>query len=272
MRPGRLSFVKDPSVAGWIAPRLGPFGGQVGSVVPRGFPAYARVLHPAYDHDGEPVTWSSVCRKTGRVAHPLMQWQSIGGPGVEDGTGISAAGGMPWDGHEPLVGELEPQALSALCRLLAGHTGADVDCYFALWEGWGWIPGGESVAVLRSSSGRSLRRNRQSQPAPPAFSEEVMSGGRLHHPWRDYILFSGPLEAATDLGHWPSRDWFVPQSPNLIWPVGNSWCLATEVDFDSTLIAGGRDLIDAVLGAPDLEAMPVEPDDRLDSGGDAVNF
>src|SRR5665647_566241 len=46
MRPSRLSFVKDPSVADWIAPRLGPFGGQVSSVVPRGFAAYARVRHP----------------------------------------------------------------------------------------------------------------------------------------------------------------------------------------------------------------------------------
>jgi hypothetical protein len=37
MRRSRLSFVKDPSVADWIAPRLGPFGGWVNSVVPRGF-------------------------------------------------------------------------------------------------------------------------------------------------------------------------------------------------------------------------------------------
>jgi hypothetical protein len=244
MRPSRLSFVNDPSVAEWIAPRLGPFDGRVGAFVPRGFPACARVLHPAYDHDGEPVTWSRVCAQTGRVAHPLMQWQSICGPPVEDGTGISASAGMPWDGRQPLVGELEPQALSALCRLLAGHTEADLDCYFALWEGWGWIPGDEGV----------------------------MSGERLHHPWRDYILFSGPLEAAMDQGHWPSPDWFVPQSPSLIWPRDNSWCLATEVDFDSTLIGGDRDLIDAVLSAPDLETMPVEPEDRLDSGGDAINL
>ena len=201
MRRSRLSFVKDPSVADWIAPRLGPLEGLVGSVVPRGFPAYARVLHPVRDHDGKPATWSTVCAKTGRVAHALMQWQSVGSPVVEDGTGRSTSGGMPWDGEEPLVGELEPQALAALCRLLAEHTDPALDCFFALWEGWGWIPGGESMAVLRASGAEP-----PTAAVPPAFREDVMSGRRLHHPGRNYLLFSGPLEAAMALGHWPSQD------------------------------------------------------------------
>jgi hypothetical protein len=266
MRPSRLSFVKDPSVADWIAPRLGPFGGQVGSVAPRGFPAYARVLHPVRDHDGQSATWAAVCAKTGRVAHALMQWQSISSPGVEDGTGRSGSGGMPWDGDEPLVGELEPQTLAALCRILAGYTDPALGCFFALWEGWGWISGGKSVAVLRA-----LGTESPAAAVLPAFPEEVMTGRRLHHPGRDYLLFSGPLEAAMDLGHWPSQDWFVPQSPSLIWPADNSWCVATEVDFDSTLIVGDQHLIDAVLGAEDLEATPIEPGDCLDSRGDTVN-
>lgn len=72
-------------------------------------------------------------------------------------------------------------------------------------------------------------------------------------------------------GEAPSHDWFRPQSPSLIWPTGNSWCVATEVDFDSTLIAGDQHLIDAVLGAEDLEAMPIRPGDYLDSRGETVN-
>lgn len=98
-----------------------------------------------------------------------------------------------------------------------------------------------------------------------------MTGRRLHHPGRDYPLFSGPLEAVKDLGHWPAQDWFVPQSPSLIWPTDNFGCVATEVDFDSTLIAGDQHLIDAVLGAEDFEATPLEPADYLDSRGDTVN-
>lgn len=271
MRPSRLSFVKNPSVADWIAPRLGPFGGRVGSVVPRGFPAYARVLHPVADHDGEPATWSGVCAKTGRVAHALMQWQSISSPRVEDGSGRSASGGMPWDGDEPLVGELAPQTLAELCRLIVGHSNPVLECFFALWEGWGWIPGGESMSVLRASQWEPGTTRPPAAAVPPAFGEEVMSGRRLHHPGRDYLLFSGPLEAAMDLGHWLHQDWFVPQPPSIIWPTDNSWCVATEVDFDSTLIAGDNDLIDAVLGAGELEATPIEPGDCLDLSGDTVN-
>ena len=173
---------------------------------------------------------------------------------------------MPWDGDEPLVGELEPQTLAALCRILAGHTEPAQDCFFALWEGWGWTPGGDSMTVLRP-----VGTEPQAAAEPPAFREEVMTGRRLHHPGRDYLLFSGPLEAAVDLGHWPSHDRFRPQSPSLIWPADNSWCTATEVDFDSTLIAGDNHLIDAVLDAEDLEAMPIEPGDYLDSRGDTVN-
>jgi hypothetical protein len=57
-----------------------------------------------------------------------------------------------------------------------------------------------------------------------------------------------------------------------MWPADHSWFLGTEVDFDSTLIAGSTALIDAVLDAPDLEAMPVEPSDSLGISGDTVNI
>jgi hypothetical protein len=121
-----------------------------------------------HDHDGVSATWSTVCAKTGRVEHALMQWQSIRSPGVEDGTGRPASGGIPWDGDEPLVGELEPQTLAALCRILAGHTDPASDCFFALWEGWGWIPGGESVAVLRASLSAPGTTDPPAAAVPPA--------------------------------------------------------------------------------------------------------
>jgi hypothetical protein len=82
--PGRLSFVKDPSVADWTAPRLGPFGGQVGSVVPRGSPVYGRVLHPVRDHDGEPATlWTGAQkdRANGARADAVAVHQQSGSRG-----------------------------------------------------------------------------------------------------------------------------------------------------------------------------------------------
>jgi hypothetical protein len=56
-----------------------------------------------------------------------------------------------------------------------------------------------------------------------------------------------------------------------MWPADRSWCLATEVDFDSTLIGGPRALIEAVLHAPGVEAWPVSENDDLTIRGDLLN-
>ncbi len=50
-----------------------------------------------------------------------------------------------------------------------------------------------------------------------------------------------------------------------------SWCVATEIDLDSTLVAGDAALIDAVLARGGLEAWPVGPSDLLSTDGDTVN-
>lgn len=114
-----LEPVTDMSAGAWIAPRLGPFGGWVCSVVPREFEAYARVLHPveltrpALPEDPSAVTtWEAVCHATGRTPHALMQWLSV-----------SLAGGdRAWLGGEPRQGELQPEALRHLLRVLGRFT------------------------------------------------------------------------------------------------------------------------------------------------------
>lgn len=49
------------AAAAWIGPRLGPFGGWVGSVVPEDFEAYARIVHPIPGPNQEWATWAAVC-------------------------------------------------------------------------------------------------------------------------------------------------------------------------------------------------------------------
>ena len=63
MHDGRVGFdelepVSDVAVGDWIADRLSDFSRRVCDVVPTGFDAYARVLHPAQDEHDEPVTWA----------------------------------------------------------------------------------------------------------------------------------------------------------------------------------------------------------------------
>lgn len=52
-------------------------------------------------------------------------------------------------------------------------------------------------------------------------------------------------------------------APNLIWPADRSWLVASEVDFDSTLVGGNAELIDTIVESPKLEAWQVEPTDSL---------
>lgn len=257
---GGLRWTGDISLGAWITPRLGS-SGQVASVVPRGFPAYARVLHPVVDADAQPARWAQVCQVTDRTAHALMQWPSISTPRVEDGSDRPPSTGRAWEGEEPVVGTLEPAALGALCQVLGEHTAPGVECCFALWEGFGWIRGSPAVAFY--GGGLDI---------PPAFGPEVMAGPRLRHPLdRGYLLFTGALDAAARMGWWPSPDWFVAQSPNLFWPADRSWCVATEIDFDSTVVAGSTALVEVVLAAPGLDAWPVEPGDALTVDGDSIN-
>lgn len=266
-----LTPLRDCSVGEWIAPRLGPFGGAVESVVPRGFDAYARVLHPVTDARGEPSSWATVCQSTGRQPHALMQWHAIAGVTVTERNGVSEQS-MLWDGDEPNIGNLEEPALTALFDVLIRHTKPGTECYFALWDGWGNLQDGPSVvtftAVRRPRWLRWLWPKPRPGLVPRPSSFAVLTGPRLRHPGRDYLLFSGQLETASAT-RFDVR--FHSQSPNLFWPADRMWCVATEIDFDSTLVAGSVSLIDDVLADAALEAWPVQPGDSLTHDGDTLN-
>ena len=93
----------------------------------------------------------------------------------------------------------------------------------------------------------------------------------MHLPGRDYLLLAGPLHAALQIGQWYGPEAFAAQSPNLFWPADRTWCAATEIDFDSTLIGGSTELVDAILQAPELDAWSVLPDDSLAHDADRLN-
>jgi hypothetical protein len=135
-----------------------------------------------------------------------------------------------WPGNDPERGHLVPAVLGPLCDILRRHTTTPEACFFCVWDGWG------------------------------AGVPETVS--RVRHPGRDYVLVTGPLDAAPR---------FKPQSPNLFWPADQAWCVATEIDFDSTLVAGTAELAGALLSAPGIDAWSVEPGDSLAVDGDRIN-
>lgn len=254
-----LKQVDGAAVGAWIEPTLEGFGGKVKNQIPRIYEAYARIFHPAYDEAGNWVTWEEVAAALGTTAHREMQWHAI--VGSYDSSNFE---GSRWPGGEPSISELEAASLTALCEILARHTTTRQECFFGIST----IHGGVE----------------ESFPDAPL----------LRHPYRDYAVLSGPLSAVDQIeienanrisirfvafdadGHEPPPD-LEPdpsgwrQAPNLIWPRDRAWFVATEYDFDSTLVGGSRDLIEAILSSSELEAWEVDPDVSLQEDADKIN-
>ncbi len=101
---------------------------------------------------------------------------------------------------------------------------------------------------------------------------DVQDAPRVRLPHRDYMLFEGPLSAATELG-WPaSSDVFFSQSPNLFWPQDHAWCVASEIDLFCTLVGGSEPLAEALVANPSLEAWRVDPGDPVTYDSDRINI
>jgi hypothetical protein len=270
-----MKLSDDVESAGWIRTRLGGPFGAVTRTVPAGYEAYARICHPARDEDGVSVTWSQVASVTGRHAHPLMQWHAL--VGSVDPINVTSP---LWEWENPERGNLGREVLTALTEVLARHTVSAVQCAFCLWDGWGWLDApvigqarGEHDASVRAAVSEQTRRPQAESVLAIGSHDPILDsdGPRFRLSGRDYLLFYGPLQSATSLGYWSTPDVFQAQSPNLFWPADRAWCVATEIDFDSTLVAGKRTLIDALLEAPALDAWPVHPDDSLASDADCTN-
>ncbi|OMQ15887.1 hypothetical protein A7K94_0206355 [Modestobacter sp. VKM Ac-2676] len=259
MHPEGPAYSPDVAAAAWIRPRLAPGLGTVGSVVPRGFAAYARLLHPV-DVGDRLASWREVAAETGRTVHPLVQWHRL----VGSDDPLNAQGG-DWTDGRPEEGNLDPEHLGALLDVLARHTGTPDDCWYGLWEGCARVAGTRGFASYLVSG------SDDSRPGPPAFTPEQLAGPRVRHPGRDHLLLHGPLASARFIGDQVTDGWFLPQSPSLCWPADRAWCVGTEIDFDSTLVAGSRALVDELLAHPVLEALEVHPEDSLTWDSDQVN-
>jgi len=254
-----LRFV-GPGPGRWLQRELTDFGGRVGCIVPGSYPAFARILH-RIDPEGRALRWSEVCEASGAVAHPLMQWHLVCQGWHEHSDSDPLQGRSDED---PRVGSLDPMSIAALYDVLSRASGSN-PVFHAFWNGWGGLHR-SSVGVFEfGASGRARRPADSAFPFPP----EVVGGATLDLPGREHLVFLGALDASLFAGRPGSVFW--PQSPSLSWPDDHSWCVATEIDFDSTLLAGPVSLVDAILADPELEAWPVTADDRLTVDADTIN-
>ena len=277
--PGLPPLPADSAApAQWLTSRITTLGGPgVTAVTGAGWPAYARVLHPLDDTPGG-RRWRDVARERGRRMHAGVQWWEI----AEDGPAPRSGRSFPGD---PMEGTLLPTPLLALCDVLAEETSTPDRCWFAVWNGWGWHHPGATAAITATPApageGPTIASTMLATfgefsanvrvPEPVGQPEDRDAVGGL--PWtldldapvfalpgREYLLFAGPIAAALSIGWWVTPTSFIAQSPSLMWPDDHAWLVATEVDFDSTLVAGNPETITTILADPRLEAWQVDPE------------
>lgn len=244
------------------------------------------------------TTWSDVAAAFATSLHPLAQWQSL----------VRTPAGEDWrtrlspDGREftsPDEGQLTSGVLAAVAGHLASHTSTPDAGVAALWDGWGGLTGHLGHAPSRvffeiggerrheEMLGRSIHDPLNTAFRTPTWqdgilSREISEGPRLELPGRSHVLFSASVREFADPA-WvlraPWRDLpaeehgFPPSalSPSILWPEDRAWTLVTEVDFDSTVIAGSTALIAAICADGRLEALPIPADADLAWDADTVN-
>lgn len=260
-----MILLNEAARGAWIVERAGRWA-SVGGVAGTGFEAYARLLHPVDAHRTDPNTvdewdnpvdvehtrwqWAEVAHRNDRVMHPLVQWWRI----TDEEQTRSWADG--WSVGQSDDGWFDPEDLAILTVHLRAATLTPGDLVIGAWEGTGnpqWAEGGRNA----------LARARM----------------QMHWPGRDMWLFSsslGELSKPT----WAQRGvpgWecsrYNQEAPytSMIWPEDHAWVVASEEDWDSTIIAGSRALVDSILADDRFEAFEVHEGDDLSWDGDLLN-
>lgn len=294
MRP-----LHDVACGDWLLRRAGAWA-RVGGVAGTGFEAYARILHPIaarrvdlsvqdewgihLERETASWPWAEVARRNDRVMHPLVQWQAI----TDQEQSLDYSDG--WQAGQSEEGRLAPDLLAALTGHLAAATATPEDLVAAFWVGHGELNGSSSGYILLTSEEEEFDEEEESgegweaPPRPPrrlpvsaAVRALVDRGPYFRWPGREMVLLGTGATELSDPG-WGETSGLggregdpAPVSPQLLWPAGHEWVLASEIDWDSTIVAGPRALVDAVLADDRVEAFEVGADADLTWDGDTVN-
>ena len=164
----------------------------------------------------------------------------------------------PYHSQGPREGSLDLADAEVLAGILREWAATPHDCWFCVWDGYGWESASTFFSVASAETGQppetAAPSRRDPVPGP------VREGPRVQLPNRSYLLYQGPAEAALTL---PGLDGTFGQCPNLWWPADRAWCVASEIDLPWTYVGGPRGLIDAILADDRIEALPAAPDDRV---------
>jgi hypothetical protein len=133
----------------------------------------------------------------------------------------------------------------AVLQLLGSVTAVSDDCYFGLWEGWGFP--------------ETARRW-------PTFGVP----GNDQPPARSYFLFHGSLADAAvwgggvpaGAGIWGSTEFSRGGAPAFVWPSDHTWCVAADIDPHWLGIGASPPVIARLIDDPRLDAIEAAPADQ----------
>ncbi|MGC4963426.1 hypothetical protein ACPXCG_23870 [Gordonia sp. DT218] len=153
-----------------------------------------------------------------------------------------------------------------LLEILGAHTQTPDEVIFGVWAGYASLnPNGSKLFTL-GKHGYSHTEHVE----PTAMAARLAAGPRLRHPGRDYVLMRGALTEA-DMIPALLDDYGPTLWANLVWPDDRAWCVGSEIDFDSTLVACSDETATAIVSNDLLEAFLVRPDDSLQFDADVIN-
>lgn len=242
----------------------------------------------------ERTTWAQTARSFGTTMHAAAQFHRLVRRTPYDTDELDAPDG--WHYSAPEEGNLREDALTTLAKVLAQHTTTPDAGIAAIWEGWGGLLDSQSSVTLTATFGgepsaqaheSAITSGAQDSPMPLGQSSngsgilppEIAAGPRFslfEDIGINYILFQVGVSDLVDptwpkRAPWAGKDQFWIQSPSILWPDDHTWTLATDIDSDSTLVAGSVELINELLGTPGIEALSISPHADLSWAGDTVN-
>ena len=125
--------------------------------------------------------------------------------------------------------------------ILADYTTDPSKCFYGVWVGFGWDFEGEYRRIFRKK--------------PKEFdslNNRFVYADLLRLENREYYLLFGDLFDSLKIGHYVGGVFFE-EKPNLVWPESKEWFVASEIDFDVTLVGGSKKLINYIeLSFPDM--------------------
>ncbi|WP_225499501.1 hypothetical protein [Arthrobacter sp. M4] len=215
-------------------------------IVPAGFESHLRILHkghgtsePGLGTGPDPlISWGTVASALGRNLEEQTLWADLSGkygePALVPGVGTV---------YPPEEGRLDCPGFTALADLLAETS--DGPFYAGFWTGW------EPLSEY-SESAEAIR-----------LGQTVSIQGESY---LFYVLSQLDLAAAAFL-QFPQLGWKAGNglTPNYLWPTDESWLLVSNVDFDSSILAGSSSLVETVKQLSDLECIPVRRSTDLTS-------